>query len=1399
MAGTFGQQLAEQNAQQQQGQGLSRTKRVILAEQDAQARREFEALQKQAQDLQTTEFSGLSFEQYTEKYNKLSPQLQQFFASPESIIAERNAKIQVEKTAFQEMIAREQTRLDQAIARKEKYIQESSTRSSDWWHRNRDSYDENIDEYNADIDLYRETINYANQQAGKLDQGATASDVFSYGESKAEYNRRRREARDRAREDFNKQVKTGNLDQDLAKLGLDPKNVDYNKYVQAIDKYNSDVAYKNNIVAWASKVGYDKLPAYAQKIINPSAVEWQGKNPTEKLVFDKVGNVIGVESGKLQQSMSYSGYSSALNKQFEMANPTEKLQYNSAGDVIGVKSGIFGGATLSISEYNAKITPFNEQQKLIQDKQIKNTEEAKKILTDAGFGVGVSLDKPKENWLQQAWSGLKALRFASPFGTSMKVTEKTQQELTDLREQRVGEALTPTFNSPFAVVKGIPTFDIYKFSTLPLQKSWDAIERQEGLDYEQKKAGELLDQLTVISKGGGKTNFDPELTPFIEAEGLKILQEKGLEMKETITTGTPDEYGNPTQISTIQITDPAFDRSISQNMLEWEKEMDKAGYTTKKVPIYESGTSFYKVPTMNVEIDQKTGMIKNQGTAMMDLDANTYTFKPNEMTFSKGEYVPQTMDISVPNFSWGKLFLGTRIVSTSALETYGLMKAVQLGATGVIKVTKGTYDLLGGGLQVEKAVRTGTFTGKAWVSESNLLPKFFTEKTVQLAEGSAIVPRNYGILKTTFGVGLTGLYGFGKYRQYQSYKATSKAGADVFWLESIGELGGIEMATGVIQKTYYKTKNRIDNWNLKTLKQADISQQGFYRMNKRLGFEEKVYMTTAKPFKMMDRSTWNLRGFKDRFGLRLGDNLTPVNVGGVHLRLRDVKMGYQTGAFKSRAYKFLPDELTAYYKYGGNVQVFDKGGKLVKILRSPTEWELMKSGKMGSNVFSNRGQAVYRGRNKITGEFKQVDLIKDTERAKPKLIKELKAEAFPFDNPKTHLKWFIRKNIQQYGVGSYSKLPISTRGKAFGYSATGSEWTATEFKPSDIFFVDKAGVPRTLKTEGAIQYVSGKGVSAGFLRIFKKVAEESAVGKSATDPIIYANYMEQYKLNKAIREIKGIDSAGRELKAYIYTKKASANELNIGGMKKEVEGTIEITKRIPIRRDYAIKLEGWKVPIEEQIFGKVEDLSPNDLKAIIKSMGSVKELSGIAQSSLPSQASRFSGGYGLISYSKPSKSSRSMSEISRVSTMSEVSDISRISSKISELSKISSPSRRSSSSRISEISIGSSIVSDILRRSEFISGRSSPPRSRTTNIPSLIAEKIEQKKQRKFKPTPEFEALFPDFTARAIGLAPKRVGSVKDALREISKIRTGFEIRTGARMSGYSPIDEKSLLRGMMK
>lgn len=72
---------------------------------------------------------------------------------------------------------------------------------------------------------------------------------------------------------------------------------------------------------------------------------------------------------------------------------------------------------------------------------------------------------------------------------------------------------------------------------------------------------------------------------------------------------------------------------------------------------------------------------------------------------------------------------------------------------------------------------------------------------------------------------------------------------------------------------------------------------------------------------------------------------------------------------------------------------------------------------------------------------------------------------------------------------------------------------------------------------------------------------------------------------------------------------------------------------------------------------------------------------------------------------------------------------------------------------------------------------------------NLLKERLRTKLEKSLK----IEALLPDFTARAIGIAPRKAKTVKEALKEIEKLQTGFEIRSGISIS------EKKLMKGIME
>jgi hypothetical protein len=291
-----------------------------------------------------TEKDPFTIEDYKNAYAKLSPDVQQFFVSPDEITTQQTQQKTIEKDKISSKITLWQQKIETTKQRSSEYQQWFARQSSKYRHdeSNKRNYNKRLDDYDLAIAEYQNSMNYLNDQIGKIEEGYSASDLIFYAEDKANYDRQKQENKSKAIGEFNKSLSQGTLDADLIKLGLNKQGLTYNQFVSSIDKYNQNVSYVNQLKTWAGKVGFEKLPAFAQAKINPSATEWQQKYPTEKLIFDKVGNVVGVESGKLQQSIPIEKYN-AIQEQ-------ERLKYEKL-------SGMAGGSTLKLGEKPSGISP----------------------------------------------------------------------------------------------------------------------------------------------------------------------------------------------------------------------------------------------------------------------------------------------------------------------------------------------------------------------------------------------------------------------------------------------------------------------------------------------------------------------------------------------------------------------------------------------------------------------------------------------------------------------------------------------------------------------------------------------------------------------------------------------------------------------------------------------------------------------------------------------------------------------------------------------------------------------------------------------------------------------------------------------------------------------------------
>lgn len=403
---TLGQQL-ELRKQQQQTDRQTRTERIVAEEKRVQSQRKYEQLKAEAERLRTQVFidkvenvterykrkgkwrtrtvrkvtDQFTDEEYAQEYSKLSPELKQFFSSPQEVLAQKQQKISQDTAQATSTINSWTAELEDKKASLEKYKREWAEKSREYRERNRESYNKRIDSYEEDIEEYEDRVRYFKNEMGKISQGYDWKDIKDFAEEKAQSSREKSQSQAELRAQYreNPSLKpiysTENKRDATRKIVqlIDQNKTPLPEYLKnQISLTKSDINYYNAIANWSSKAGYNALPDWAkQKVLNPKAYEWQKANPSETLMFDDKGNVQYIKTTEYARNNNdfaivtpeqYNNDIAEIKKfnvaEFEKANPDEKLLKNDDGTVYGVQSKQFG-RIFAIDEYNKKIDEYN--------------------------------------------------------------------------------------------------------------------------------------------------------------------------------------------------------------------------------------------------------------------------------------------------------------------------------------------------------------------------------------------------------------------------------------------------------------------------------------------------------------------------------------------------------------------------------------------------------------------------------------------------------------------------------------------------------------------------------------------------------------------------------------------------------------------------------------------------------------------------------------------------------------------------------------------------------------------------------------------------------------------------------------------------------------------------------
>lgn len=1270
MVGTFSQQLA--SSQQQQQSRLTRTQRKVLNDEE---RRKFDALREQANQIRQSRFSNItSIDQYRNEYNQLSPEIRQFFLSPDQIQASQQQKQQEDLRLVDNKIQSLQNRINENNASKERYIQWFNALPSETRDKRVNDYYANIENYERTDEQYKDEINFLSENKSKIEQGASGSDVIGYAISRSEQNRTQLEYQ----QSFNKKLAQGTFNEDLIKLGFTSNvGVKYDQYQGAVEKYNQNVAYMTQLQSWAGKEGYAELPSWAREKLNPQAEEWQKKNPTEILKFDEKGNVIGVISGEFGgQEFTVEGYNKRIN---DLLAVNTSLKLGGARDNTAVMSGAeFPALSQSQQDWNEMLgmkTPKDKAVNWIKD-----------IL---GMNKEVDTSPPPleyvKTWHMPKWMGGHGTSTMTDVLTPESTVYVTETANFQEKANQLSEDIFKDYETKLNAMTEITQENVHQLKLEEQAKFNEQIgiyNEEFSKNYElgtrKIRQDKTIKNFSMIGLGGiAQKYIDLKNEEFARTESVTAKLDLDTDTFTLERTGRAKElFGNEQERQDFSVS--MYRHLKDDGYPSWMAKDMVSGGEFAEGTIQGAYQEFYEHP--------KTSLVKagawTTGIAVVTI-ASTYTGGFGGVATSK--YFTNSLKVA------GLLYGGSIALRTLAPETYyergKAMGTIILSELAPMMVggIAGTY--IGG-----KAVAGIDYAWYKWIKKYPYRTSYkFVEMDV-----------------------LRGKQRFSNLKRGKTQKQVFKEVDDTFLTPD--ERAMLKKTTHITtKKTIFDTgwDNQLKNWE----RQIDLYS------NKKVAIKSKG---TSSQLRVVTHATSSRMGFKE--------DVTQIN-----------KVGREINAMSVSNKRFAKN----FWDIDNSPKFSAYSGQGVPTASAP----------LGLRIDVQRFGVMPRGYH-------------------PKIkLAELKKILGQDINPK-----YFRYTAYLYEKGaygtSYSAGRLGIKSEIENYLKGGG----------DLARISKQKYYTGISSEKYYQSLTGFR-RYGHQEYAWKVEKFSIIKPSTWIDKILGRQAGQFKPMRIgrvvpIQRFEALPSGDKELIKQINARLLSNNQRQIA----DINGEQDISYVRPFNmRGETNFLLNKKGQTGFNLFGRSSSATAQETVTIPKSSSSSSSIIPPFKISA-SYPSSYAVQYLLLSkYSSARVKSPSYAKSFSYSAPSSLT------SSIKSLIDYSSPSSSSTSGY--DLSLSKKYEYPRSPSSYSINKYTPYRPPRLPRIEMSLKGKI--KSMAKFRKTPEIMGLFPDFTARAIGLAPKQVGSVKQALREIAKIQTGFEIRSGARVKGFKPIDERSLMKGI--
>lgn len=474
----------------------------------------------------TLEDSGEGDNSYQDVYESLSPDLKQFFDTPDVVLENKAIRIKTTQSTIQERLIK----ADQDIAaakvkyklKEEKnrawYKSKSKSKREKYYDRYKErdrKIDDDLDEKLAELQGYKKGLS---EGVGRLNKGddLSFSQIDNYADDVGNYYEDREEARNQNKKAQRTQQKK--ID-DLVAGGYAP---------MLIQEFKNGKPTKSKITFYNSATkDYSKIDL---------TLKTTDVSKFEKSKFNRAN---------ISQSFDLGG------KKFTFK--TNSLIFK---DKAGQLKTVFG----DLGKTEAQV--INEQRKAMYLQEKEFDRRASEYLETTGFKADVSQKATAKDL--SFWQKIKAAYVMTPFGTTVPLP-KEYNELRADRTNKFGEGLISIKGSGFVPTASI---DLSRLNTLTWDQSVSAITDQELKKAKREKQINLIDKFNTITEAAPE-----DLQYYVQGQGLSQLAKAGIKI---------DTFSNKDEIS---FNSHEFTPSKTFNLYEWEKSKK-----TNKAAQFFSGT-----------------------------------------------------------------------------------------------------------------------------------------------------------------------------------------------------------------------------------------------------------------------------------------------------------------------------------------------------------------------------------------------------------------------------------------------------------------------------------------------------------------------------------------------------------------------------------------------------------------------------------------------------------------------------------------------------------------------------------------------------------------------------------------------------------------------------------------